>query len=211
MKVLVISKSFIVREALDAFFSNNFKEYKFKGFRDIKEISNIDLSNVQLVFIDMDEDILDNISLIKESFKHIKIIVFNKNNDKNIFIKCLKNKIESCICDINESDDLLYIVKSVIRGKKYYDLDILDELMSNEETFNKNLYETLTERESQVLHMVGLGYSNKEIAKKLYISEHTIKKHITSILSKLDMKNRKDLIIYTKNMLSKDMNFQQAI
>ena len=83
--------------------------------------------------------------------------------------------------------------------------------MDNKEVFNNSSYEDLTERESQVLHMVGLGYTNKEIAKKLYISEHTIKKHITSILSKLDMRNRKDLIIYTKNNLDKDMKFKQAI
>ena len=159
----------------------------------------------------MDEDIVDNISLIKESFKDIKTIVFNKHNDKNIFIKCLKNKIESCIFDIGESDELLHIIRTVIKGKKYYDLDILDEIMDNKETFNKSSYEDLTERESQVLHMVGLGYTNKEIAKKLYISEHTIKKHITSILSKLDMRNRKDLIIYIKNNPDKDKKFKQAI
>ncbi len=222
MKVLVISKSFIVREALDVFFSKNFKEYNIKVLREFKEISNIDLSNVELAFIDTDEDIVDNINLIKESFKDIKIIVFNKYNDKNIFIKCLKNKIESCIFDIDESDELLHIVRTVIKGKKYYDLhildeisdnklDILDEIMDNKETFNKSSYEDLTERESQVLYMVGLGDTNKEIAKKLYISEHTIKKHITSILSKLDMKNRKDLIIYTKNTIGKDMKFKQII
>ncbi len=201
MKVLVISKSFIVREALSVFFNNYFKEYQFKSFREFKEISNIDLSNVKLLFIDVDEDRFDDISVIKESFKDIKIIVFNKNNDKDIFVKCLKNKIESCIFDINESDDLLYIVKSVIKGKKYYDSEILDELMSDEANLNKSLQETLTERELEVLHMVGLGSTNKEIAKKLYISEHTIKKHISSILFKLDMNNRKDLIIYTKGLV----------
>ena len=80
--------------------------------------------------------------------------------------------------------------------------------MYNQEVLNKSSYEDLTERESQVLYMVGLGYTNKEIAEKLYISEHTIKKHVTSILSKLDMRNRKDLIIYTKNKLDKDMKFK---
>src|SRR5699024_8155641 len=122
-----------------------------------------------------------------------------------------KNKIENCIFDIGKMNELLHIIKTVIKGKKYYDLDILDEIMDNKETFNKSSYEDLTERESQVLHMVGLGYTNKEIAKKLYISEHTIKKHITSILSKLDIRNRKDLIIYIKNNTDKDKKFKQAI
>lgn len=208
MKVLVISKSFIVREALEVFFNRNFKECNFKGLNNFEEISNIDLSNIKLAFIDMDKDMFDNINLIKASFKDMKIIILNKTNDKNIFIKCLKNKIESCIWDINEQDDLLYIVRIVLKGKKYYDLDILDEIVREKEMFNKSLYRILTERESEVLRMVSLGYANKEIAKKLYISEHTIKKHITNILSKLDMKNRKDLIIYVKENIGKNIEFQ---
>lgn len=175
--ILVISKSFIVRDALDVFFSKNFNQYGFESLNNFKDLSSIDLSNVELLFIDIDEDIVDNISLIKDSFKDIKIIIFNKNKDKNIFIKCLKNKIESCIFDIDESDDLLYIVKFAIKGKKYYDFDMLDEIIvdNDNDTLNKSSYENLTERESEVLYMVGLGYTNKEIAKELYISEHTVK------------------------------------
>src|SRR5699024_7479179 len=121
MKVLVISKSYIVREAIDLFYSKNFKEYRLKVLRELKEIRNIDLSNVELAFIDTNEDIVDNISLIKESFKNIKTIVFNKHNDKNIFIKCLKNKIESCIFDIVESDELLNIIRTDHKVNIYYD------------------------------------------------------------------------------------------
>ena len=46
--------------------------------------------------------------------------------------------------------------------------------------------------------MVAVGFTNKDIAENLHLSEHTVKKHITNILYKLDMRNRKDLIIYTK-------------
>ena len=59
--------------------------------------------------------------------------------------------------------------------------------------------------------MVVLGCTNKYISKNLYISEHTIKKHITNILNRLDMRNRKDLIIYTKGKLSKDTKLQSEI
>ena len=211
MKVLVVSKSFIFREALSLFFGKNFKEYEIKALRDFKETNNIDLSSVKLAFIDMEEDIVNNISSIKALYKDIKMIVLNKNNDKDIFIKCLKNKIESCIFDIDESEELLHIVKTVIKGKKYYDLDILDEIIDSEEEFNASSLECLTERELEVLHMVVLGDTNKDIAKKLYISEHTIKKHITNILNKLDMRNRKDLIIYTKNKIIQNAKLKSVI
>ncbi|CUP48857.1 CsgBAC operon transcriptional regulatory protein [Turicibacter sanguinis] len=208
MGVLVISKSFIVREALNGFFNKNFTEYEFKSVKKIEEVSTIDLSNIKLVFIDMEKDIVHYMKMIKDAFNEIKIIVFNKDKNKNIFTKCLKNKIESCLFDIDESDELLYIVRRIIKGKKHYDLDILDEIMFTEDTFNNSSCEMLTERETEVLHMVGSGATNKEIAGQLYISEHTVKKHITNILGKLDMKNRKDLIIYTKDKLNKEISFQ---
>ena len=80
--------------------------------------------------------------------------------------------------------------------------DMVDEPM-----YNANNIERLTSREKEVLDMVVSGLTNKEIAKSLYLSEHTIKKHITNILDKLDMRNRKDLIIYVKenNIKIKDV------
>ena len=210
-EILVISKSFIVREALGLFFRNNFNQYTFKSLNTFKDLDSVDLSNLELLFIDTDEDIIDEIRLTKDLFEDLKIIVFNKNKDKNIFTKCLTNKIDSYIYDIDESDDLLHIVKFVMRRKKYYDFEILDNIISQQNELNRNLYENLTERESEVLKMVGLGYTNKDIGNRLYISEHTVKKHITNILFKLDMKNRKDLIIYTKLDINKEKEYVLTI
>ncbi len=48
----------------------------------------------------------------------------------------------------------------------------------------------LTQRELEVLECICKGYSNSEIAKELFISEHTAKAHVTSILRKFNVKNR---------------------
>ena len=91
-----------------------------------------------------------------------------------------------------------------MKGKKYYDIDLLEEMINpNKESATKS-NNMLTDRENQVLDKVSIGLTNKEIAKELYVSEHTIKKHITNILSKLDMRNRRDLIIYKKHDSKKE-------
>jgi two-component system nitrate/nitrite response regulator NarL len=54
----------------------------------------------------------------------------------------------------------------------------------------------LSPRESQLARLVGEGLSNKEIANRLFISETTVRHHLTSIFRKLDMTNRLELIIY---------------
>ena len=48
----------------------------------------------------------------------------------------------------------------------------------------------ITAREKEVLHLICQGYSNREIAKRLFISTHTVKAHISSLLYKLQAKNR---------------------
>ncbi|ULO10565.1 helix-turn-helix transcriptional regulator [Paenibacillus sp. 19GGS1-52] len=50
--------------------------------------------------------------------------------------------------------------------------------------------EQLSKRENEVLRLVAKGYGNREIAMKLFISEHTVKNHISSIFQKLDIKDR---------------------
>lgn len=198
MEVLVVSKSFIVREALGLFFNNIFDDHKIRGLKDLKDVQNLNLSKIDFVFIDLGQDSKESVRCIKELFRDAKIMIFNKNRKKEIFIDCIKNGISSYLVDIPEKDELMYIVKTVIKGKKYYDIDLLEDVFNVQKENDVENIELLTDRENEVLDRVSMGLTNKEIAKELYVSEHTIKKHVTSILSKLDMRNRRDLIIYKK-------------
>ncbi|MFR8871317.1 response regulator transcription factor [Paraclostridium sordellii] len=207
MEVLVISKSFIVREAMDLFFSSRFEDYKVKSLKDLSEAHNIILSNVEFVFIDIDQGSTDSIGYIKEFFQDIKVMIFNKDKNREIFIECFRNGINSYLIDIPEKDELMHIISTVIKGKKYYDLELLEDVLDIKKESGFESIDLLTDRENEVLDKVSIGLTNKEIANQLYVSEHTIKKHITNILAKLDMRNRRDLIIYTKyNINSKPLS-----
>jgi DNA-binding NarL/FixJ family response regulator len=56
--------------------------------------------------------------------------------------------------------------------------------------------ETLTPREREVLHLIGQGATNREIANQLYIAEGTVKTHVTHMLNRLHLRNRAQLAIY---------------
>ena len=58
--------------------------------------------------------------------------------------------------------------------------------------------ETLTDREKEVLSLIGNGATNREIAEKLIISEHTVKSHLRSILNKLHLRNRQQAAVYAE-------------
>ena len=57
----------------------------------------------------------------------------------------------------------------------------------------------LTEREADVLELLVEGYSNKDIAEKLYITHHTVKAHLTQVYKKLGVKNRSKAIVKVNN------------
>lgn len=69
-------------------------------------------------------------------------------------------------------------------------------------------YHYLTRREREILCMIGTGASNQAIATRLFISEKTVKTHITNILKKLNLKNRTELALYAVNVMRVNRNTQ---
>ncbi len=71
-----------------------------------------------------------------------------------------------------------------------------DSLPPVEEGLNKaDLLQVLTPREQEVLGLVAKGYSNVEIAERLYISKHTVKNHVSNIYRKLDVDDRTQIAL----------------
>lgn len=194
MEILIISKSSIFTDGLEAFFYSRFENCNVRRLKNFIELRKVDLSKFEFIFMDIEKDILDNIKFIDDEFNKTNILCYDRHNNKSIFFELLKLGIDGYIVDGVEKDDLLYIIRKILNGKKYYDSELLEHLISGDCDNNYNKLRTLTYREREVLEKVKKGLSNKEISNDLYITEHTIKKHITSILSKLNMKNRKELI-----------------
>lgn len=202
MEIFVISKSFIVREAMEIFFKSKFENCNVKVFRDAIDVKNLDLSKTELIFWDVQIDMLKKINFTNNVFNKIKILVYDSSNNKEMFSKFVKSGIYGYIVDIAEEEDLIYIVKKILSGKKYYDSEVLVSIFNNNYNISHSNHSNtekelsiLTFREREIFEKVKQGLTNKEISKELYITEHTIKKHITSILSKLNMRNRKEIIL----------------
>ncbi|UJF36487.1 response regulator transcription factor [Paenibacillus hexagrammi] len=93
-------------------------------------------------------------------------------------------------------EDLLYAVEVVARGRKYYDPVFMDTIMEQGPANMETDLSDLTPKELEVLLTLGKGRSNKEIATELYITEFTVKKHVSQILAKLHLADRTQAALY---------------
>lgn len=91
------------------------------------------------------------------------------------------------------SEELGAAVAAVAQGLAVLPKSLAERLL-DEPAAVEELSEPLTARESEVLDLLGHGLSNKMIARQLHISEHTVKFHISSLYSKLDVSNRAEAV-----------------
>jgi len=194
MKSLVVSECFLVRNSLKHLFKNIFDESDIKILSDLKEINKEYILWSELLFLDSNSQKNHVVKVVEDirNFKDIKIIILDTKNDKSSFLDLIKIGIDGYVLDISDEDDFQYVIKKIINGKKFFD----SELLQNSKVKSLVNLENLTKKEEKVMKLLASGLSNKSIAKELDVTEYTIKKHVSSILSKLELKNRQDIILY---------------
>ncbi|RDY22807.1 DNA-binding response regulator [Romboutsia maritimum] len=196
MNILIVSESFIIRDALEEIFKVQLENENTKVIKMLHSQSEVD--NIDFIFVDIRNDVVNQIKIvesIKKTSPEKKIIVLDSRKRGSVFKKAIKIGVEGYVVDILDRDEFIYIVKKVMSGKKSYEFDLIQDMLNHEEKHKK--YD-LTRREEEVLNLAGEGFNNREIGKKLYITECTVKKHISNIFMKLNLKNRKDIISYAK-------------
>ena len=198
MNVLAILESDIMKNLIEDVLMDETAVQNVKVIKPNSDLHSINYKSVDMIIIDVRneyEKVLSYIEKIKKKYSYIKVIVIDVRKRSKLFKRFIKCRAEVYIVDIFDKEEFAYIMHKIIIGKKFYDLDLLQELFDEDEKYGRN---KLTIRENEILTLVGDGYNNKEISQKLFITENTVKKHVSSIFTKLGFKSRKEVILYLK-------------
>lgn len=144
---------------------------------------------------------LQAIKELKEEKTQSKIIVLTIHQDREYLFKTLQMGAEGYVLKDAEPSVLIEAIRSVFRGQSFIQPNMTKELVKefNRVTLHekdKNNENSLTSREVEVLELIAEGMINKEIAKQLYISEKTVKNHVSNIFKKLNVSDRTQAAIY---------------
>ncbi|WP_226530002.1 response regulator transcription factor [Metabacillus niabensis] len=122
--------------------------------------------------------------------KNCKVIILTTFSRSGYFQRALKAGVKGYLLKDSPSEELANSIRSIMAGKRIYAPELMDDLYSEENP--------LTEREKEVLGLVAEGMNTKEIADQLSIKSGTVRNYISTILEKLNVKNRIEAISQSK-------------
>ncbi len=114
----------------------------------------------------------------------------------------MANGAMSYILKSSPDSEIVNALKHVINGEKYLDANIIvskkdiKEINASGNTLKLKGYNGLSKREKEVFPLIALGYSNKEISQKMFISTKTVEAHKANISRKLHLHGRVELVQY---------------
>jgi|GEM_PF-86546 len=170
-------------------------------------------NDISIVFIDLNlgkESGFSFLSWIREKNFHVKIFIITSSSRQSDFIRAQELGVDAYVLKDAFIDEIMYGLKTVERGGKFYSATIVERL--NKHSADEKALNVLTEREMDVFLLLGQGYRNAQISQALSISEGTTKKHISSILGKLQFQNRTEAGLFaSKNSYSIKMALNKSI
>ena len=138
--------------------------------------------------------------IIKEEFEDIKILILTTFSDMEYIQEALKYGASGYLLKDSSYDLICEGIKAAIKGNIVVHPEIANKILSNIPEEQKAIKEAksygLTDRELTIIREMAKGHTNKEIGEKLYLSEGTVKNNITTILSKLNLRDRTQIVIF---------------
>lgn len=210
MKISILCKYPVIHEGIKSILKDKYQSItSFTSIEDcFKALDNPDNELINdtedtiLIITLFKEDLrsVDNILSVKDNYSKLKLLIVDFNESKDMFFKVSKLNVDGYMLGTFAEEDINYALHKISTGTKFYDRELLYRLVEDEPaatiTGKSNLGNPLTRRELEILSQLSNGLSNFEISKNLNISENTVKKHISNIFIKINVKDRTQAIIY---------------
>ncbi|MHB1390050.1 MAG: response regulator [Thermoleophilia bacterium] len=151
---------------------------------------------------------------IKKRDQQVKVLVLTMHDNEEYLFQVLQAGASGYVLKKAADSDLVNAIHVVARGDcflypsaaKMVVEDYLEKMKSGSEP--TSTFDTLTEREREILKLVAEGYTNREIAESLFISVKTVETHKANIMEKLNLHKRAELVRYAirKGILQVDFD-----
>jgi DNA-binding NarL/FixJ family response regulator len=216
IRLLIVDDQSLICEGLKAMLSLE-EDLEVVGVAHNGEqaLAQVDALLPDVVLIDVRMPVMDGREATRKICQHypsVKVLVLSTFDDTQYIADAIRAGAKGYLLKDMPSEELALAVRSVHRGYTQLAPGLLEKVA---QTFSDTPVSAkdsatqvpnLTPREQEVLQLVALGYPNREIASALFISEGTVKTHVTHLLDRLNLRNRSQLAIYANTVLQLNSN-----
>ncbi len=143
---------------------------------------------------------IDCLKQIKTHYAETKVIMLTIHEDAEYLIETISIGAEGYVLKDADVSSLIKAIQKVVQGEVYIHPTLSGILVREYKRKDKNMEDvignSLTKREYEVIRLISRGYNNKEIATELYISEKTVKNHVSNIFKKIKVTDRTQAALY---------------
>lgn len=200
IKVVLAEDHHVVRAAVAAFLERE------EGIAVVGQVTDgatlfdtVDLAKPDVVVLDAHIPGLKTTEAARQLRAHspsVRILVLSAYDRREYIVGLLNAGASGYILKDDSPEELVRAVRAVARGERWLSSRIAQVLINSAGGEEAAALDKLTEREREVLQLIGRGYRNDQIVKELTISEQTVKNHIRNIFSKIGVTTRVEAVLY---------------
>ena len=157
-------------------------------------------NDVDILVLDISmpgSNFLDTMRRIQTKLSDIKVLVLSTHPEESYALRAIDAGAKGYLTKRHSSEELAKAIRHIYNGKKYITKSLAELLLKERDTDHSKLpHEKLTNREYEILCMLGSGKRIKDIATDLSLSPKTVSAHRSHILKKLNLKTTGSLIRY---------------
>ncbi len=203
IKVLIADDHHVVRRGL-VFFLKTQPEIEIIGEakNGLEAVEMMQTHKPDVVLMDLDMPVMNGIEAtrqIKLNYPDVKIMILTSFSDQDHVIPAIEAGASGYQLKDIEPDILVQAITQLMKGEHQLHPKATTHLLThltNKNNTERQPLEELTKRELEVLREIAKGKSNKEIASSLFITEKTVKTHVSNLLSKLELADRTQAALY---------------
>ncbi|MCX6183019.1 MAG: response regulator transcription factor [Bacteroidetes bacterium] len=201
--IIIADAQHLARIGLSKILSEHYKVYEVNtGTKAIQMVRDL---KPQLIIIDYnlpESFSTENIFLIKSLFKEVKILVISSDENEKRILGVSEMGIHGFLTKECEIEEIMQAVKAVLKGEKFFCNKVMNIIINqiNQKSDHLNCEAVkLTKREIEIVIFITQGLTNKSIAEKLTLSQHTVHTHRKNIMKKIAAKSTSDVVLYAIN------------
>lgn len=198
MKIVICDDQAIVREGLAMIFKLE-ADIRVVGTAEdgVAAVELVEKERPDLVLMDLKMPVMNGVDAtrqIKAKHPEIKVLVLTTYDDDEWLFDAIRAGASGYLLKDTPRSELVAAVKGTVDGKTYVDPSIagrvLEQVSSHQSHSATQITSKLTEREIEVLRLIARGLSNADISARLFLSEGTVRNHVSAILTKLGVSDR---------------------